>query len=148
MSVTVDANVLLYASDAHSPRHRTARDLLEQLAAGPALVYVFWPVVMAYLRMATHPRIFDNPLDPDVARANLAALLDRPHVRSPGEGAGFWAIYENTVERDVIRGNLVTDSHIAALMRQHGVDTIWTADRDFRRFADVTPRDPFTEINE
>ena len=61
MSVTIDANVLLYASDAHSPRHRSARDLLERLAAGPGLVYVFWPVAMAYLRIATHPRIFENP---------------------------------------------------------------------------------------
>jgi len=37
------------------------------------------------------------------------------------------------------RGNL---AHLAALMRQHGVGVIWTADRDFRRFAGVTARDP------
>lgn len=144
MSVTIDANVLLYASDAHSPRHVTARDLLERLAEGPGLVYVFWPVAMAYLRLATHPGIFEHPLDPDVARANLGSLLDRAHVRSPGEAGGFWQVYETTVGDDVIRGNLVTDTHIAALMRQHGVDTIWTADRDFRRFAGVTARDPYT----
>ncbi|MPZ66475.1 MAG: PIN domain-containing protein [Pseudonocardiaceae bacterium] len=143
MSVTIDANVLLYASDAHSPRHRTAHDLLQRLAEGPGLVYVFWPVAMAYLRIATHPSVFEQPLDPDVARGNLGSLLDRAHVRCPGEGSGFWQVYETTVGDDVIRGNLVTDAHIAALMRQHGVDTIWTADRDFRRFADVTARDPY-----
>ena len=147
MSVTIDANVLLYASDDQSPRHRTARDLLERLAAGPGLVYVFWPVAMAYLRIATHPNVFDYPLDPAVARANLGDLLDRGHVRCPGEGSGFWQVYEDedTVNDDVIRGNLVTDAHIAALMHQHGVATIWTADRDFRRFADVTARDPYAE---
>lgn len=148
MSVTIDAKVLLYASDAHSPRHGTARDLLERLAAGPGLVYVFWPVAMAYLRIATHPRIFAKPLEPDVARANLGGLLDRPHVRCPGEGSGFWKVYEDTVDHDVIRGNLVPDAHIAALMRQHGVGTIWTADRDFRRFAEVVSRDPYTEPSE
>jgi len=141
MTVTVDANVLLYASDEQSPRHKIARDLLEQLAAGPGLVYLFWPVAMAYLRIATS--VFDNPLPPDVARANLAAVLDRPHVRCPGEGTGFWRIYQDTVGTDAIRGNLVTDAHIAALMRQHGVSTIWTADRDFRRFADIKSRDPY-----
>ncbi|MGH3814888.1 MAG: TA system VapC family ribonuclease toxin [Pseudonocardiaceae bacterium] len=143
MSVTVDANVLLYASDDQSPRHRIARDLLERLAAGPGLIYLFWPVAMAYLRIATHPSVFDHPLHPDVARANLGALLDRPHVRCPGEGTGFWRIYQDTVGTDVIRGNLVTNAHIAALMRLHGVGTIWTADRDFRRFADITARDPY-----
>jgi toxin-antitoxin system PIN domain toxin len=100
---------------------------------------------MTYLRIATHPNVFDYPLDPAVARANLGDLLDRAHVRCPGEGSGFWQVYEDedTVNDDVIRGNLVTDAHIAALMRQHGVTTIWTADRDFRRFADVTARDPY-----
>lgn len=142
MSVTVDANVLLYASDEKSPRHEPARRLLERLAAGPGLVYLFWPVAMAYLRIATHPGIFENPLQPGVARANLGKLLDRPHVRSPGEATGFWAVYRDTVGQDVVRGNLVTDSHIAALMRQHGVSTIWTSDRDFRRFPDITARDP------
>lgn len=143
MSVTIDANLLLYASDATSPRRPTAAALLEGLAAGPGLVYVFWPVAMAYLRIATHPGVFEHPLAPDLARANLGGLLARPHVRSPGETTDFWGVFLDTVEDDVVRGNLVTDAHIAALMRLHGVVTIWTADRDFRRFADITARDPY-----
>jgi len=62
---------------------------------------------------------------------------------APGEATGFWAIFRDTVGMDVIRGNLVTDAHIAALMRQHGVGSIWTADRDFRRFPDITAKDPY-----
>ena len=143
MTVAIDANVLLYASDQDSPRHDASRELLASLAEGPALVYLFWPVAMAYLRIATHPRIFAKPLDPAIARSNLDALLDRPHVRCPGEGDGFWSVFQNTVSGDTVRGNLVPDAHIAALMRQHGVGTIWTADRDFRRFADIVVRDPY-----
>jgi toxin-antitoxin system PIN domain toxin len=143
VSVTVDANVLLYASNEQSPRHEAARGLLERLAAGPGLVYLFWPVAMAYLRIVTHPGIFENPLEPRIARANLGALLERPHMRSPGDATGFWAVYRDTVGQDVVRGNLVSDSHIAALMRQHGVGTIWTSNRDFRRFPDITARDPY-----
>lgn len=145
MTATVDANVLLYASDSTSKRHPSAVALLGRLAAGPDLVYLFWPVVMAYLRIATHPSIFDQPLEPAVAMDNVAALLDRPHVRSPGESEGFWRIYQNTVAGDVVRGNLVPDAHIAGLMRQHGVTTIWTADRDFRRFPGITARDPYDD---
>lgn len=96
-----------------------------------------WPTCIA-----THPSIFARPLEPAQARANLASLLGRRHVRCPGEHDGFWAIFEDTVAGDVVRGNLVPDAHLVALMRQHGVQTIWTADRDFRRFAGITPRSP------
>lgn len=112
---------------------------------GPGLVHLFWPVAMAYLRISTHPKVFGRPLEPGAARDDLTGLLGRAHVRSPGEGNGFWTVFEDTVGQDVIRGNLVTDSHIAALMRHHGVGVIWTADRDFRRFADITARDPYTD---
>lgn len=145
MSVAIDSNVLLYASDEASPRQPVAKRLLEVLAAGPDFVYLFWPVAMAYLRIATHPGIFERPLGPTEAQGNLAGLLARSHVRCPGEGAGFWALFEATVQDDVIRGNLVTDAHIATLMRQHGVGTIWTADRDFRRFHGITARDPYVD---
>ncbi len=36
------------------------------------------------------------------------------------------------------RGNLVFDAQIVALCREHGISTILTNDRDFRRFE--TPR--------
>jgi toxin-antitoxin system PIN domain toxin len=147
MSVTIDANLLLYASDERSPRHDSAVALLARLATGPGLVYLFWPVAMAYLRISTHPSVFDRPLDPAEARQNLDQLVGRAHVRCPGEADGFWQMYQDLVGDDAIRGNLVTDSHIAALMRQHGVSTIFTADRDFRRFPGITTRDPYAEAS-
>ena len=45
----------------------------------------------------------------------------------------------------VIRGNLVPDAHLVALMRQHGVRTIWTHDRDFRKFNGIRVVDPFAQ---
>jgi uncharacterized protein len=143
VSATVDANLLLYASDESSPRRVVAEARLRDLAAGPQLLYVFWPVVVAYLRIATHPGIFERPLAIDVARTNVGELLDRPHVRTPGEQPGFWTALEDSLEDGRARGNLVSDAHLVALMRQHDVRTIWTSDRDFRRFERVTVRDPF-----
>ena len=77
MSQTVDANVLLYASDVSSPRQARARALLETIAAGPELTYIFWPTIIAYLRIATHPAVFAQPLPASDAIANVEALLDR-----------------------------------------------------------------------
>ena len=142
MSVTVDANLLLYASDTSSELQDSAQGLLRELARGPELVYVFWPVTMAYLRIATHPGVFRAPLSPPAACANVERLLSRPNVRAPGEGEDFWPIYEAVVDAGV-RGNLVSDAHLVALMRQYSVRTIFSRDRDFRRFEGIEARDPF-----
>ncbi|TMF38201.1 MAG: PIN domain-containing protein [Chloroflexi bacterium] len=141
MSATVDANVLVYASDSRAETHEQAEALVRRLAAGPEILYLFWPVLLGYLRIVTHPGILTNPLSPADALRNVESLLDRPHVRAPGELDGFWSIFRSTAG-DRPRGNDVPDAHVAALMRQHGVRVIYTHDRDFRRFDGIEPRDP------
>ncbi len=145
MSLALDANLLLYASDDSSPFHDRARARLDDVVAGPEIVYVFWPVIMAYLRIVTHPSIFERPLAPDVARANVEALLEVPHVVAPGEQEGFWERFREVAADADARGNLISDAHVAALMRQHGVRTILSSDRDYRRFDGVDVRDPFAD---
>jgi toxin-antitoxin system PIN domain toxin len=142
MSATVDANVLVYASNNADPLHEPALELVRRLADGPELVYLFWPTLMAYLRIVTHPAILPRPLAPRDAMRNVEALLDRPHVRTPGELDGFWPIFRATAG-DRPRGNDVPGAHLAALMRQHGVRFVYTRDRDFRRFDGIDARDPF-----
>jgi toxin-antitoxin system PIN domain toxin len=142
VSATVDANVLVYASNEADPVHAPARALVERLAAGPELVYLFWPVLMGYIRIVTHRAILPRPLAPADAIANVTALLSRKHVRAPGEAEGFWDIYR-AGPANRLRGNAVPDGHIAGLMRQNGVTTIYTRDRDFRRFDGIRVEDPF-----
>lgn len=143
MSSTVDANVLLYASDSASEHHGAARDFLMSWSRGPDLVYVFWPTVMAYLRIATHPAIFSSPLDPDVAEGNVSSLLRMRHVRTGAEDEFFWETWRDSTSGVVVRGDLVPDAHLVALMRQHGVSEIWTRDSDLRKFDGIKIRDPF-----
>lgn len=145
MSVTLDANVLLYAADKASPRHTAARRLLETIAAGPEIAYVFWPTIMAYLRIATHPAVFERPLPTRDAIANIDALLSRPHVRAPGEQPEFWRRYRTVAADAAPTGNLVPDAHLVALMLENEARTIWTHDRDFRRFRGIEVRDPFDD---
>lgn len=143
MSYTVDANLLLFASDDSGPFHDHASAFLGRMAHGYEIVYLFWPVFMAYLRIATHPSIFDSPLTPEEAMGNVERLLMRPHVQNPSEQDRFWLSYRRTADAASVRGNLVPDAHLVALMHENGVRTIWTHDRDFRRFDDVDVRDPF-----
>jgi uncharacterized protein len=142
LSATLDTNVLVYASNEDDPAHEPAKHLLERLAAGPDMLYLFWPTLLGYIRIVTHPGILTRPLAPSAALDNVSALLRLPHVRSPGEAEGFWEMYRATAGNRV-RGNEVLDAHIATLMRQHGVRMIYTRDRGFRRFDGVQAQDPF-----
>jgi uncharacterized protein len=143
LSFTFDANVLLYASDETSTYHPRARAFLDEVASGDDLVYLFWPTVMAYLRIATHPGIFEKPLRPADAITNIERLLALTHVQTVGEHDRFWASFLRIGGEADARGNLVPDAHLVALMVENGVRTIWTRDRDYRRFRGIETRDPF-----
>ncbi len=97
---------------------------------------------MAYLRIATHPSIFAEPLTPVEAEKNIQTLLSLPQVRLLSEGDGFWAGYLRVTAERPARGNLVPDTHLAALLRSHGVRTFYTKDRDFRRYDFLDVKDP------
>lgn len=143
MSSTIDVNVLLYSSDESSPFHTKAAALVKQLAEGPELLYLFWPVLLGYLRMSTHSAIFPRPLSVETATTNVEHLLDLPHARTAGEREEFWRTYRATTSSTVVAGNLVSDAHLVALMRENEVGTLWSHDRDFRKFEGIAVRDPF-----
>ncbi|MGE0043343.1 MAG: TA system VapC family ribonuclease toxin [Vicinamibacterales bacterium] len=143
MSYSLDANVLLFASDRTCDRHRAAREFLDSCATSPEVLCVTWPTLMAYLRIATHPRIFAAPLAPEEAWANVKALLALPHARAVSEQDGFMDAYLHVTAGTTVRGNLVPDAHVAAILFQNGVRTLYSNDRDFRKFESLDVRDPF-----
>lgn len=143
MSAAIDVNVLLFASDTASPLHRRAAEFLQERATGSDILYLAWSTVISYLRISTHPAIFANPLQPEEAAQNAETLLRLPHVRTLAEEDGFWDLYREVTRKVPTRGNGVPDAHLATLLRQHGVATLYTNDRDFRKFDFLNVRDPF-----
>ena len=59
--------------------------------------------------------------------------LAMPNVRIIEPTPGHWSIMREILRTSEIRGPLVTDADIAALAIEHDA-TVFTADRDFRRF--------------
>lgn len=139
MTVTVDTNILVYAANSDGPLHGPAIDLLESLVVERSLVHLFWPVLLGFVRIATHPSILPRPLPVAAALDNVEALLAVPHVRVHGEQDGFWSA-ARAAQLEVGGGNDVPDAHIVALMRQAGVRVIYTQDRGFRRFDGIEMR--------
>lgn len=143
MSETFDVNVLAYATDRGSRFHDQAKALVDRFLAGPRIVYLLWPVAFGYLRIVTHPTLLDAPLTHEAAARNIEQFISQPHVRQVGETDGFWDAYRRVGDFVKPKGNLVPDAHIVALMLHHGISTIWSNDRDFRKFEGITVRDPF-----
>jgi len=144
MSYSVDVNVLLYASDQANPRYDKAIQFLLGRASDPELFCVCWTTLMSYVRISTHPSIFSHPLTPEEALENIESLLKQPRVRVLAEDDGFLAIYREVSGNFPVRGNLVPDAHVAALLLQHGVHKIYTADSDFKKFEFLEVRNPFS----
>ena len=142
MSFGIDVNILLYASDTASPKQQRAEAFLDACAERGEVFCLAWLTVMSYLRMATHPKIFSAPLSAADALLNMQALMALPHCRVISEEQGFWQHYLQTTVDVPVRGDLVPDAHLAALLRQHGVRTLYSHDRDFRKFTFLNVRDP------
>jgi uncharacterized protein len=82
VSATVDTNILLYAANSDDESHEVARNLLEGLADAADLFYLFWPTIVGFLRISTHPAIFTSPYSPEQAAGAITGLLQRPNVCS------------------------------------------------------------------
>jgi uncharacterized protein len=132
----VDANVLLYAVNSASPQHARARRWLDGALSGDARVGLPWLTLLAFVRIATHPSVFPNPLTLERALAIVAGWCDRPNVVHPEPPAGFAAHFGRVLKGGGAHANLANDAYLAALALAYGA-TVATFDRDFDRFADV-----------
>ena len=112
MSFSIDVNLLLYASTTGSPFHERASEFVTDVAPNPC------------------------------ALENVESILRLPHVRMLREEEGFWDLYREVTRGIAVRGKLVPDAHLATILRQHGVTTLFTNDRDFRLFDFLDVRNP------
>ncbi len=131
--ILIDANLLLYAYDSSSPHHERAQQWLSRVLSRPEPVSLAWVTVLAFLRIATNPRAFENPLSISAAVGIVSEWLARPMVRIISPGTRHWEIFAELLLLSQSRGPLVMDAHLAALALEHGL-VVYTNDRDFTRF--------------
>lgn len=143
MTIALDVNPLIYASNSASPLRTAAIEALADLHSRAEPVFLFWPVAVSYVRQITSGRIFPQPLSLQEALGNIHGLWQLPNVRIGVESSLFLQLLSEACTEVRATGNLVPDAHIVALMRQHGVSRILTHDRDFRKFDGIRVVDPF-----
>lgn len=140
--IAVDTNVLVHAHRADTVSHESARRALEQLAGMPNGWAIPWPCAHEFLAVVTG-RAFGQWRTPlDLALETLAGWLEHPGCRPIGETDRHREILAALVTRAGATGGAIHDACIAAICIEHGIEELWTTDRDFSRYPDLRTRNP------
>ena len=97
--------------------------------------------MLAFVRIATHPRAVKTPLFIVQACAIVDAWLQRPQVVVVEAGERFWPLLREQLTQAKVTGPLVTDASLAAFAVEQGA-TLCSTDRDFLRFPRLKGLDP------
>lgn len=144
--IGIDTNVLVYAVNADDQAHARCQDLLTGAggeSAGMAEgLAVPWSVAYEFLRVVTHPRILPRPMLTSLAWEFILDLQRRDHVSMIAPGPRHAQAAQRMLSAPGVRGNLVHDAHIAAVLLEHGVRRIYSRDQDLHRFPGLQVIDP------
>jgi hypothetical protein len=137
----LDANLLLYAVNKRATQHEVAAAWLTEQLNGARRVGLPWQSLGAFLRISTHARAFERPLEPAVAWERVSDWLAAPAAWIPSAGSDHARLLGDLVVGHDVRGNLLPDAMLAALALEHGL-TVYSADTDFARFTEVRWTNP------
>lgn len=116
---------------------------MERSRKDPTVWYLTWSIIYEFLRVTTHSRIYRHPWTASKAWAFVLALLDSPSLGLLQRTARHPEVVRGIIDTmPRLRGNLMHDLQVAALMREHGIVRIYTRDTDFHRFKFLQPVDP------
>lgn len=143
--IAIDTNILVYAHREDSPFHERAVARMAELAEGSATWAIPWPCLHEFLAIVTHPRIYIPPSPLTRALDQIDAWLESPTLALLAESAAHWTTLRALLVASRVAGSRVHDGRVAALCRQHGVRELWSADRDFGRFAGLSVVNPLID---
>lgn len=140
--IAVDTNLLVYSHRAESPWHAVALACIRSLAEGRDDWAIPWPCIHEFLAIVTHARIYAPPTPLAKGLAQADAWLESPTLVLLGETHDHWNVLRGMLAASRVGGAQIHDARVAALCRAHGVTELWSADRDFGRFPELTVRNP------
>lgn len=140
--IALDSNLLVYAHREDSPWHEAAYARITELAEGRGPWAIPWPCIHEFLAIVTHPRIYNPPTPLKNAIDQVEAWLESPTLVILSESLDYWPLLRSILQGSRVSGPQVHDARIAAICQQHGVNELWSVDRDFGRFPGLTVRNP------
>ncbi len=141
--IAVDTNILVYSHRADSSFYQSASLSLQQLAESGKDWAIPWPCIHEFIAIVTHPRIYKPSTPIDHAVEQVECWLECPNLHLIGETeTGYWDKLQVTLKQSKITGAHVHDARVASICLTHGIDELWSADRDFSRFPSLKVVNP------
>jgi len=137
----VDVNVLVYAFREDAPGHAEHRKWVERQVGGDEPYAVSDHILGSFLRIVTHPRIFDPPTPIQEALAFAEVYRNGSNAVPVVPGSRQWGIFAKLCRVTSASGNLIPDAWVASLAIEQGCELI-TTDGDFARFGALRWRHP------
>ena len=109
----LDVNVLVHAHREDAPNHHDYRAWLQQLINSAEPFAVPDLVLSGFLRVVTHPKIFDPPSDLELALRFVQTVRQSTEIITISPGPGHWPIFTRLVREGRCRGNLIPDAFMA-----------------------------------
>lgn len=131
--IAVDTHILVYAHREEAPWYDTASRCLVEVGERPWAIP--WPCAHEFLAIVTHPRVLDPPSAIEDALLALESWRAVPTTTFLSELEGYAEVLTAVLRGAKVVGPRLHDARIAALCKQHAVAELWTAHRDFSRFA-------------
>lgn len=141
--ILVDANLLVYAHVRSFQQHERARAWLDTKLNGNSPVGLTWSSLLAFLRIVTNPRIFQNPESMTDAWKQVEEWLDCEPAWIPDPTERHRELLGSLLAGPGIQANLVPDAHLASLAIEHGL-ILCSTDGDFARFRDLRWQNPLS----
>lgn len=139
--ILVDVNILLYARNIDADQHAASHSWLDLQLSGATPVGLPWASLLGFLRIATNPRLFRQPLAMAAAWEQVSTWLSAETAWIPAPTERHAAVLADLLALPGVHGNLVSDAHLAALAIEHGL-TLCSTDGDFARFPGLSWRNP------
>ena len=131
--ISIDVNLLIYATSARAEQHQAAQDWLNAQLNGVSRVGLPWASLLGFLRIVTNRRAFSDALPMQAAWNQVEAWLRCDPVWIPQPTDRHIEVLGSLCAQSGMYGDLVSDAHLAALAIEHGL-TLCSTDGDFARF--------------
>lgn len=140
--IAIDTNILVYAHRKDSPWHEAAKKVVLDLANSDAPWAIPWPCYHEFLSVATHPKIYQPPSTIQTGLAYLEDLRGSTSLRSLAEETGYFEKMAALALKGKLKGPKIHDCRIAAICLNHGVKRLYSCDRDFSLFPELSCVNP------
>ena len=142
----VDTNILVYAFHADFEQHTAALNALKRLISQGEAWGIPSPCMHEFLATVTRKKYLSNPANMREALGFLRALQVNYGCFVLDESVRHFDSLEDILTASGVTGAKVHDARIAAICRDHAVQELWTADRDFNYFPWLNVVNPLVPI--